>query len=237
MKSRSNVLMLILYVLCTIAVSPVISDPTDAVGWFVAGQNLTAMGNYSGALFAYNQSLTLDPTNAAAWNGVADALNRENFYTADPLATLNSALDASNRSLAINGSSASAWINNGQILYNIGSYYQRQLNNNAAANLYYNRQLDAFNQAVSVEPDNADAWFNKAYALCGMNRCTEGLVAFQHVETLDPNYPNLQANINLAEQVAATETPFYAKYAVEIVMAVIVCVAAILWYTAVRKKY
>jgi tetratricopeptide (TPR) repeat protein len=237
MKSRIFGFVLILFVLCIFAILPVLSDPTDAAGWFATGQNLTATENYSGAFYAYNQSLTLDPTNASAWNGIADVLNRENYYTANPLSTLNMALDASNQSLALNGSSATAWINQGQILYNIGSYYQRELNDKAAADLYYNRQLDAFNKAISVEPDNAEAWFNKAYALCGMDRCTEGLAAFQHVETLDPNYPNLQSNIDLAQQVAATETPFYVKYAVEIIMAVIACIAAALWYMAVRKKY
>jgi tetratricopeptide (TPR) repeat protein len=226
-----------LFVLCTGGIPPVLSDPVDAAGWFAVGQNLTNTGNYSGALYAYNQSLTLDPTNAAVWNGVADVLNRENFDTSNPLATLNMALDASNQSLALNGTSATAWINHGMILYNIGSYYQRQFNDKNTANMYYNLQLDAFNKAIYIAPDNADAWFNKAYALCGMERCSEGLVAFQHVETLDPDYPNLQANINIAEKVAAAETPFYVKYAAEIAMVVIAGIVAMAWYIAVRKKY
>ena len=70
-----------------------------------------------------------------------------------------------------------------------------------------------------------------------MGRCNEGVVAFQKVEVLDPDYPNLQANLNIAEKLAATETPFYVKYDVEIVMAVIVIIGAALWFVAVRKKY
>ena len=70
-----------------------------------------------------------------------------------------------------------------------------------------------------------------------MGRGTEGVVAFQKVEVLDPSYPNLEANLNIAEKLAVTETPFYIKYDVEIGFAAIVLVGAVLWYVAVRKKY
>ena len=237
MRSRITYLVLLLLVLCIFVIPPALSDPTDAAGWYAAGQNLTSAGNYTEALQAYDQAIALNPNYAEAWDGRADVLNRANPYTSNPLATLNLALDASNQSLALNVSSVPAWINHGLILYNIGSYYQNQLNDKTTADIYYNEQLDAFNQAISIEPDNAEAWFNKAYALCGMGRCTEGVAAFQKVEQLDPSYPYIEGNLQNAEKLAATETPFYVKYAVEIVMAAIVIVAAVLWYIAVRKKY
>ena len=237
MRSRIIVLVLLLLVLWIFTTPPVASDPVDAAGWYAAGQNLTEVGNYTKALQAYDQAITLDPNYADAWNGRADVLNRANPYTSNPLATLNLALDASNQSLALNASSASAWINRGQILYNIGYYYQDQLKDKATADVYYNQQLDSFEKAISVDPNDADAWFNKAYALCGMGRCNEGVTAFQKVEELDPAYPNLQANLDIAEKLAATETPFYVKYAVEIVLIAIAIIATALWYIAVRKKY
>ena len=238
MRSRTTVLAMLLLVLSIFTLPPVAANsPINAVGWYTLGRTLTDEGNYTEALQAYNQSLTLDPSYAEAWNGLADVLNRANRYTNDPLDTLNLALEASNRSLELNASSATAWINHGQILYNIGHYYQDQLNDKITASMYYNEQLDSFNTAISVEPDNADAWFNKAYALCGMGRCTEGVVAFQKVEVLDPSYPNLEANLNMAEKLAANETPFYIKYDVEIGLAAIVLVGVVLWYIAVRKKY
>jgi hypothetical protein len=70
-----------------------------------------------------------------------------------------------------------------------------------------------------------------------MGRYSEGIVAFEKVEELDPAYPNLQANIDIAEKLAAMETPFYIKYAGEIVLAAIAIIGAVLWYIAVRKKY
>jgi len=237
MRSRSLVCILLILAVCAVILPPALSDPTDAAGWYAAGQALAEAGNYTQALQAYQQAIALDPGSADAWNGVADVLNRAHKYTTDPLATLKLALDASNKSLALNASSPSAWINRGQILYNIGYYYQDQLKDQATANTYYNEQLDAFNRAISVDPDNAEAWFNKGYALCGLGRCTEGVTAFQKVEALDPGYPYLQLNLQEAEQLAVSETPFYVKYAGEIVMAVIAIAAAALWYIAVRKKY
>jgi len=236
MRCRYPVLIFLVLVACIFAVPPAAGDPADSAGWYAAGQNLTGAGNYSAGEAAYKQAIALDPDNADAWNGLADVLNRANSYTADPLATLNLALEASNQSLALNASSPSAWINRGQILYNIGYYYQ-ETGDPATANLYYNEQLDAFNQAISVDPDNAEAWFNKGYALCGVGRCSDGVAAFQKVEQLDPDYPYLQLNLDQAEKLAAAETPFYITYAAEIVMAVIAVIAAGLWYTAVRKKY
>jgi len=237
MRSRTIILVIFLLALSIVTFPPAASAPTDAAGWYATARTLTDQGNYTEALQAYDQAIALDPTYAEAWNGRADVLNRANRYTNDPLATLNLALEASNRSLELNASSATAWINHGQILYNIGFYYQDQLNDKTTAGKYYNEQLDSFNNAISVEPDNAEAWFNKAYALCGMGRCNEGVVAFQKVEQLDPTYPNLEANLNIAEKLAATETPFYIKYDVEIVLAAIVLVGAALWFIAVRKKY
>ncbi|MGA8778353.1 MAG: tetratricopeptide repeat protein [Methanoregula sp.] len=238
MRSRTIVLLMLLLVLSIFGLpSAAAGTPTDAAGWYTLGSTLTNEGNYTEALQAYNQSLALDPGYAASWDGIADVLNRANRYTADPLATLNLALDASNRSLDLNASSATAWINHGQIFYNIGYYYQDQLHDKTTANMYYNEQLDSFEKAISVEPDNAEAWFNKAYALCGMGRCNEGVVAFQKVEQLDPNYPYLDVNLQDAENLAATETPFYIKYDVEIVLAALAIIGAALWYKAVSKKY
>ena len=237
MRSQSFVLSLLLFAVCLVVLSPAFADPTDAAGWVAAGQSLTAAGNYSAGELAYKQALILDPKNADAWNGIADVLNRAHKYTSDPLATMQMALEASNQSLALNASSPIAWINRGQILYNIGYYYQDQLKDPATANMYYNEQLDAFNQAISIDPNNAEAWFNKGYALCGIGRCTEGVAAFKKVEALDPSYPYLQLNLAQAEKLAGVETPFYIQYAGEIVMAVIAIAIAVIWYWAVRRKY
>ncbi|HZK30388.1 MAG TPA: tetratricopeptide repeat protein, partial [Methanoregula sp.] len=64
----------------------------------------------------------------------------------------------------------------------------------------YAEQLQAFEKAVSLEPDNAEAWFNKGYALAGMKRYDEAIAAFDRVKVINPSYPNLQKNREIAVQ-------------------------------------
>ncbi|MFA6362560.1 hypothetical protein [Methanoregula sp.] len=237
MRSSVIVLAMLMLVLSIFVFTPTAAVSGDAAGWYTTASTLTGQKNYTAALQAYDLAISLDPAYADAWNGRADILNRVHRNTADPLATLNLALNASDRALALNASSANAWINHGLILYNIGYYYQDQLNDQTTANTYYSKQLQSFEKAISLEPDNADAWFNDAYALCGMGRCNEGLTAFKKVQQLDPDYPYLEGNLENAEKLAETQTPFYIKYAVEIAMGVIVIICAVLWFAAVRKKY
>ncbi len=224
-------------VMSVFVILPAAAVSEDAAKLYNAAQTLTAQKNYTSALQAYDLAITVDPDYAEAWNGRADILNRVNQYTDNPLATLNLALNASDRSLELNASSSNAWINRGLILYNLGYYYQDKLNDTSTANLYYSKQLEAFDKATTLEPDNADAWFNKAYALCGMGRCNEGVTAFKKVQQLDPDYPYLEGNLKNAEKLAESQTPFYIKYAFGIVAGVIVVIGAVFWFIAVRKKY
>jgi len=60
---------------------------------------------------------------------------------------------------------------------------------------------------------------------------------FKKVRQLDPNYPYLEGNLENAEKLAATQTPFYIKYAFGIVVGIIAIIGAVFWYFAVRKKY
>lgn len=235
MRSRAVIPILLLLALIGVVFIPVLAAQEDAAGWYNTAQNFTEQKNYSAALLAYDQAITLDPQFAEAWDGRADILNRVYEDTTTPYATLMLALNSSDQALALNASSANAWINRGLILYNIG-YYSSNHNDPANATKYYNEQLDAFNKALALEPDNTDALFNRGYALCGMGRCTEGLVDFQKVKSLDPTYPYIDGNIESAQKVAATETPFYVKYAFAIVMCIVAIAGAVLWYIAVRKK-
>jgi hypothetical protein len=65
----------------------------------------------------------------------------------------------------------------------------------------------------------------------------ETLKAFSKVQTLDPNYPYLQSNINIAQQNLEALTPVYIKYAPAIVAAIVIIGGAGLWLYVGRKKY
>ena len=169
---------------------PAAAYSADAVRQYEAGGGLTGAEQYTQAIAAYNEAVTLEPSYFEAWDGLADALNRNGQF--------EEALAASNRSLEINPDYVQGWINRGQILYNIGYRYEDTAHDMAAADSLYTEQLTAFEKAVALEPGNAEAWFNKGYALAGMKRYDEAIVAFDQVGIIDPSYPNLEKNREIA---------------------------------------
>jgi tetratricopeptide (TPR) repeat protein len=171
---------------------PVSAYSSDATKMYNTGQDLTASGNYSGAVAAYNNAITLEPSYYEAWDGLADAYNRNG--------QVNDALAASNRSLEIHPEYAEGWINRGQILYNLGYWYENEAHDTTTADALYTEQLTAFEKAIAFAPNNAEAWFNKGYALAGMQRYDEAIAAFDQVKVIDPSYPNLQKNRQIAVQ-------------------------------------
>jgi tetratricopeptide (TPR) repeat protein len=164
----------------------------EATNLYNTGRDRTESGNYAEAITAYNNAIALEPSYFESWDGIADALNRNGQF--------NDALAASNRSLSINPGYVRGWINRGQILYNIGYRYEDTEHNMAAANALYAEQLAAFEKAISLDPNSAEAWFNKGYALAGMQRYDEAIAAFDQVKVIDPSYPNLQKNREIAVQ-------------------------------------
>jgi tetratricopeptide (TPR) repeat protein len=171
---------------------PVSAYSSDATNLFNSGRNLTESGNYTLAVAAFNQAVTLEPMYFEAWDGIADALNRDGQF--------NDALAASNRSLEINPNYVQGWIDRGQILYNIGYWYEDVAHDTVAADTLYTEQLTAFEKAIALDPNSAEAWFNKGYALAGIQRYDEAIAAFDQVKVIDPSYPNLQKNREIAAQ-------------------------------------
>ena len=168
--------------------------------------------NYSEALAAYDQAISLDRNNFNAWNGKADALNRARKFT--------EALAASDTALALEPSNTLGWINRGYILYNLGRY---------------DDELKAYETAISLEPDNAQAWFNKGYSLAGMKRYDEAIAAFDNVQALQPDYPNLAANRRIAEQLRDAGTPVYIRYA-PVIAGILLLLVVIGGYLIYRNK-
>jgi tetratricopeptide (TPR) repeat protein len=169
---------------------PVAAYSADAVRQYELGGGRTESEQFSDAVAAYNQAIALEPSYYEAWNGLADALNRNGQF--------NEALAASNRSLGINPNYVQGWINRGQILYNIGYRYEDVAHDTAAADALYAEQVTAFEKAIALNPTSAEAWFNKAYALAGMKRYDEAIAAFDQVGVIDPSYPNLGKNREIA---------------------------------------
>jgi tetratricopeptide (TPR) repeat protein len=210
-----------------VLVIPVSAYSDGAVALYTQGNTLLQSGNYSEAVSAYDNATILEPRYFEAWNAKADALNREHEYS--------EALSASDQSLSINPDYATGWINRGQILYNIGYVNEDQIHNMTAANEYYNLQLQAFEKATELDPNNAEAWFNRAYALAGMQQYNEAITDFDKVQSLDPAYPNLVKNRQIAVQLRDAATPAYVKYAGIILGTIIVCAGIAIWFFYLRE--
>jgi len=206
---------------------PAAAYSPEAVALYDQGVTLLDGGNYSLAAGAFEQAIQREPGYFEAWNGKADALNRAKEYSM--------ALAASNNSIQINPAYVKGWINRGQILYSLGFMYEDQFHDTTTAGAYYHEQLNAFERATALDPGNAEAWFNQGYALCGMGRCGEGIVAFERVAELDPKYPYLEGNIKNARILAESQKPFYVKYAVWLALLVLLG-AGIGWWAYSRKK-
>ncbi len=208
--------------------SPVLAYSGNATGWYEQGNALLTAGNYSGAIAAYDYAITMEPSYFEAYDAKADALNREGRFS--------DALDASTQALAINPDYARGWINQGQILYNIGYVYEDQKNDPATADEYYNRQLLAFDKAVELDPTDADAWFNKGYALAGLKRYDEAIAAFDKVQELNPDYPKIAQNRQIAQQLRDKATPLYVKYAPVIIGVAVILIGIAVWFVFLREK-
>ena len=215
---------IILLILCT----PVLAYSGEATGWYEQGNALLAADNLTGAIAAYDRAIALEPSYFEAWDAKADALNRNGQFS--------DAKDASAQALAINPGYAKGWINRGQILYNIGMVYEDQKGDLTSANEYYNQQLLAFDKAITLDPGNADAWFNKAFALAGLKRYDEAIAAFDKVRELNPDYPKLAQNRQIAVQLRDQATPVYVKYAPVLVGAGVVIAGILVWFIFLREK-
>lgn len=219
-----TVLCLILLLFCI----PVTAYTPEAVAAYEKGNALIATDNLTEAITAFNQATTLEPGYYEAWNARADALNRAGKFS--------DALESSSKALSVNSSYVEGWINRGQILYNMGYVYEFERNDPTKANEYYLQQVQAFEKAIAIEPANTDAWFNKAYALAGMKRYDEALAAFDKVKELNPDYPKIDKNRQIAQQLKDAATPFYVTYAPVIIGIAAIVIGIVIWFLFLREK-
>jgi tetratricopeptide (TPR) repeat protein len=216
--------LLVLFSLLFLLSIPVSAYSSGAVALYDQGNAFVLSKNYTLANDAFDHAIALEPGYFEAWDRKADALNRAGQFS--------DALQASSRSLEINPNYIKGWINRGQILYNIGYYYEDIEHNQAKANDYYQQQVLAFEKAIELDPSNPEAWFNKGYALAGLKRYDEAIAAFDKVQSLNPNYPNLGLSQKQARVLRDAATPAYVKYALPLAggLLILVILIGIYWY-------
>lgn len=228
MRSRCPALVLLIFLALALTCTPALGYTPEAVAWYGKGNTFVATDNLTEAIDAYDHAIALDPAYYEAWDARADALNRDGRFS--------DALESSSEALAINASYLPGWINRGQILYNIGYVYEDQKNDPVKASEYYQQQVQAFEKAIAIDPSNADAWFNKGYALAGLKQYNEALAAFDKVKELDPAYPKIDKNRQIAQQLKDAATPAYVRFAPIIVGIAAVLIGLVFWFFFLREK-
>lgn len=215
-------------VLLALTCIPAAAYSEEATRAFDEGNDLVLAEDYSGAIASYDRAILLEPGYYEAWDRKADALNRAG--------ELSEAQKAVEKSLEINPEYVRGWINRGQILYNIGYYYEDVVGDPKKAEEYYLDQLLSFEQAIQLEPGNAEARFNRGYALAGMRRYDEALAEFARVRNLDPAYPNLALSEKQARVLRDAATPWNIHYAIPLAALVLIVILIIAYFMLVRQR-
>ncbi|WP_321508305.1 tetratricopeptide repeat protein [uncultured Methanoregula sp.] len=202
-------------ILCFALISvPALAYSADAVRDYDAGNSFFNVKNYTAAIAAYDNAVTLEPGYYEAWNAKADALNKDKQY--------NNALIASDQVISLNPQYLQGWLNRGTILYMLGRYEDEQ---------------KAYDTAIALDPTNTSAWFFKGFSLGGMKKYDEAIAAFDKVKSLDPGYPRIDYYRDLAVQMRDQVSPFSLQNMIYIIGASVIIIGAAAWYFAVRKQY
>lgn len=212
MKMNVRSLVFIAIALVIFTTSPIRGYSDNAVSLYSTGLALTGSGNNIDAIQAFEEAILLEPHYFEAWNGKADALNREKKY--------QDALAACDQALAINPEYVQGWINRGYILYNLGRYED---------------ELEAYDNAIEIDATSADAWFNRGYALAALGRYDDSILAFDRVAQINPGYPNLQANRRIVEINCDASRPLIVKSAPWLVLFFII-IGSVGWWIYKKGK-
>ncbi|MGH2502303.1 MAG: tetratricopeptide repeat protein [Ktedonobacterales bacterium] len=140
--------------------------PRSVAAWSALGYQLDyasqSQTETSEALEAFERALLLEPNNAFAWAGRANAL---------ALHHPQQALACAEKAIALDPNSAFAESGRGAALNQVGRFQEA---------------LDAHDHALALDPRYVSAWVNKGFALSGLGRDQEALDVLDRALVLDP---------------------------------------------------
>ena len=119
------------------------------------------IGDYRGAILAYNQVIRLTPNNSEA------LLYRGNAY--DELGDKQAAIKDYNQAIKINPNYAEAYSNRGNVRYDLGD--------NQGA-------IDDYNLVIKIDPNDADAYYNRGNVYASLEDKFQAISDFKQAAKL-----------------------------------------------------
>jgi tetratricopeptide (TPR) repeat protein len=148
--------------------NPRVLPPGEALtsdDYISRGATYQMLGKYEAALADYDRAISLDPSDARAYN------NRGNTY--DALGKVEAALADFDRAVALDPANAEAYNNRGLTFHALGKY--------GAALVDYDR-------AIAINPQFSETWYNKGNVLNGQGRYEEALVDYDRAIAINSHF-------------------------------------------------
>ena len=128
------------------------------------GDQFLKKQQYSQALHAYEEALSIEPRNFYAWNGKGTALYSQGNY--------KRAYEAYQRAIEIEPENPVVWVSAGLALKRLQRHQQA---------------LVHFERALDIDPKYIAAWIGKADAEMDMNQPEEAIASYEQALTYDQN--------------------------------------------------
>ncbi|MBP1929463.1 tetratricopeptide (TPR) repeat protein [Methanolinea mesophila] len=156
--------LVILSALMLACLSAMPAGATDAKTWYNQGEEFRQKGDYSAAVDAYRNAVSIDPGYTDAWYSLA--------YVCVQTERLDDAADAYLHVLAVEPDMTPA-------LKGLAYVYSRQGKDEAA--------LTEINHALEINSGDQLAWLQKGLTLSALGRTNESIVAYTNVIELAPD--------------------------------------------------
>jgi tetratricopeptide (TPR) repeat protein len=155
-----------------------ISTNQEAQRWSTLGSNLTAQGNYTGAVEAYQKAVSVDPNSSITWFNLGN--------TQKAAGQPEEALKSYNRSLALDPKNKLTWFN--------------QANTQAVNLSRYSEAIASYDQALAIDGNYSKAWFNRGVTQQTLLLDSDAVTSYDHVLALNKNDSVAWNNRGLALQ-------------------------------------
>ena len=183
-------------------------NQSDTWAWSFRANLLLKMERYEEAVESFDKIISLDQSNAKAYNDRALVLSGGLNQDEEALASLEAALQ-------IDLLNANAWYNKGMVLEKMERYnesleaYRKAIDLDGDLDRAWYRQghvllivqrfdesLASLDKAIEFNSENAEAWNDKGVILRRLERNEEALDCFHRAIKLDPSNELYQENLN-----------------------------------------